>query len=67
MTGSGTFRWLKSSYSDGGGGNCVEVAQDVDAIHIRDSKNPGGAVITVCGDAWCGFLAAPPTPSPEKP
>ncbi|KUO16918.1 DUF397 domain-containing protein [Streptomyces dysideae] len=26
MTGTGTLRWFKSSYSDGGGGNCVEVA-----------------------------------------
>ncbi|MPY55350.1 DUF397 domain-containing protein, partial [Streptomyces acidicola] len=26
MSGTGTLRWFKSSYSDGGGGNCVEVA-----------------------------------------
>ncbi|MCF1600274.1 DUF397 domain-containing protein, partial [Streptomyces muensis] len=26
MTGTGSPRWFKSSYSDDGGGNCVEVA-----------------------------------------
>ncbi|MFE6623839.1 DUF397 domain-containing protein [Streptomyces sp. NPDC057740] len=26
MTGTGSLRWFKSSYSDGGGGDCVEVA-----------------------------------------
>ncbi|MEV6593628.1 DUF397 domain-containing protein [Streptomyces acidicola] len=26
MTGTGTLRWFKSSYSDDGGGDCVEVA-----------------------------------------
>ncbi|MEU5347706.1 DUF397 domain-containing protein [Streptomyces sp. NPDC020766] len=26
MTGSGTMLWFKSSYSDDGGGNCLEVA-----------------------------------------
>lgn len=36
--------WRKSSFS-GGGGNCVEVRQDLAAI--RDSKNPGGPTLTV--------------------
>ncbi|MET9966391.1 DUF397 domain-containing protein [Streptomyces sp. NPDC006356] len=26
MTGTGSLRWFKSSYSDSGGGDCVEVA-----------------------------------------
>ncbi|MFH8339318.1 DUF397 domain-containing protein [Streptomyces sp. AM6-12] len=26
MTGTGALRWFKSSYSDSGGGNCVETA-----------------------------------------
>ncbi|MBT2416967.1 DUF397 domain-containing protein [Streptomyces sp. ISL-22] len=26
MTGTGTLQWFKSSYSDDGGGNCVEIA-----------------------------------------
>ncbi|NUR00347.1 MAG: DUF397 domain-containing protein [Streptomyces sp.] len=89
MTGTGTLRWFKSSYSDSGGGQCVEVAYawrkssysdggggdcvevaacahiTSAAIHIRDSKNPAGGIVTVSGEAWAAFLtvpAAPPTP-----
>lgn len=64
MTGTGSLRWFKSSYSDGGGGQCVEVAPcpHATAIHIRDSKNPGGPVLTVTAAAWSSFV-----PSPAKP
>jgi hypothetical protein len=34
--------WRKSSYSTGGGQNCVEVAMLAGAVAIRDSKDPGG-------------------------
>ncbi|MCD0447830.1 DUF397 domain-containing protein [Actinocorallia sp. API 0066] len=33
--------WRKSSYSGGGGGNCVEVASLPGSVGVRDSKNPG--------------------------
>jgi hypothetical protein len=36
------YAWRKSSFSGGNGGACVEVAA-VGAV--RDSKNPGGAVL----------------------
>lgn len=63
MTGTGSLRWFKSSYSDGGGGDCLEAAHDVDVIHIRDSKNaPGGLTLTVSGEAWSAFLPLPTTP-----
>ncbi|MFC8663241.1 MULTISPECIES: DUF397 domain-containing protein [Streptomyces] len=54
---SGELRWFKSSYSDSGGADCVEVALAPHTIHIRDSKNPGGPDLTVSGEAWAGFLA----------
>nr|WSY53017.1 DUF397 domain-containing protein [Streptomyces sp. NBC_00886] len=61
------YDWRKSSYSDDGGGNCVEIATcPHTTVHIRDSKNPDGAVVTVSEAAWCTFVAARPTPSPEK-
>ena len=56
------MRWRKSSYSSGQGGNCVELrwrksshssGQDgncVELAHIgmiRDSKNPGGPILSV--------------------
>ncbi|OIK24131.1 DUF397 domain-containing protein [Streptomyces malaysiense] len=48
--------WFKSSYSSGGGGECVEVAAAVDGIYIRDSKVRSGPVLTVTPQAWAGFV-----------
>jgi|HubBroStandDraft_1064217.scaffolds.fasta_scaffold487325_1 hypothetical protein len=39
--------WHKSTKSSGSGSNCVEVAQLPDITAIRDSKNPGGAMLVV--------------------
>jgi Domain of unknown function (DUF397) len=48
--------WFTSSYSSGGGGECVEVATAVDGIHIRDSKVRSGPVVTVTPEAWAGLV-----------
>jgi hypothetical protein len=48
--------WSKSSYSGSQGGDCVEVATQPAAIHIRDSKNPGGPIVTVSPTAWAALL-----------
>ncbi|WP_405614824.1 DUF397 domain-containing protein [Streptomyces sp. NBC_01511] len=48
--------WFKSSYSTGDGGECVEVATAPTHIHIRDSKQPTGPVLTVAPEAWAGFV-----------
>ncbi|MER5215758.1 DUF397 domain-containing protein [Streptomyces sp. NPDC002838] len=57
------LQWFKSSYSSSAGGECLEAASDVDAIHIRDSKkNPDGPHLTVSGEAWAAFLALPHAP-----
>jgi hypothetical protein len=50
------YDWRKSSYSSDEGGNCVEVAAHPAAVHIRDSKNPTGPVLTVSPTAWEAFL-----------
>ncbi|MEU7408774.1 DUF397 domain-containing protein [Streptomyces sp. NPDC042638] len=50
------YNWRKSSYSDGEGGDCVEVAPHPTAIHIRDSKRPAAAHLTVTPAAWSAFL-----------
>lgn len=56
---SGTaLQWFKSSYSSDEGGDCVEVATQPTAIHIRDSKTPSGPQFTVTPDAWAAFVAA---------
>ncbi|MDA4885984.1 MULTISPECIES: DUF397 domain-containing protein [Streptomyces] len=48
--------WIKSSYSTGNGGECVEVAAVSGAILVRDSKRPAVARIAFGSDAWDGFV-----------
>ncbi|MFD0227779.1 DUF397 domain-containing protein [Streptomyces hirsutus] len=48
--------WFKSSYSSGEGGECVEVAATIEAVLIRDSKQPAVARLTVGVNAWDGFV-----------
>ncbi|MGI5260378.1 DUF397 domain-containing protein [Streptomyces angustmyceticus] len=54
---SGDLAWFKSSYSGSEGGDCLEVATCPHAIHVRDSKNPGGPILTLSATAWASFLA----------
>lgn len=49
--------WIKSSYSGGEGGDCVEVAAAKVTVHVRDSKNPGGPSLTFTPEAWAAFVA----------
>ncbi|MET8012212.1 DUF397 domain-containing protein [Streptomyces sp. NPDC005271] len=59
MSGSTTeLNWFKSSYSGGGGGNCVEVAIRTDTVHIRDSKEPQIGSLIVSREAWSAFAGA---------
>ncbi|MBL1094292.1 MULTISPECIES: DUF397 domain-containing protein [Streptomyces] len=51
--------WFKSSYSASEGGDCIEVAASTPTtIHVRDSKNPAGPMLTLSVDAWQEFVAA---------
>ncbi|MFE3763012.1 DUF397 domain-containing protein [Streptomyces sp. NPDC059104] len=51
--------WRKSSYSNGTGGECVEVADGLAGlVPVRDSKVPGGPVIAVSAAAWGPFVEA---------
>lgn len=54
-----TALWRKSSYSDGNGGNCVEVADDFPSVvPVRDSKNPGGPAVVFPAAGWTTFVDA---------
>ncbi|WP_326623622.1 DUF397 domain-containing protein [Streptomyces decoyicus] len=49
--------WRKSSYSDGGADNCVEVFDGFPGVvPVRDSKNPTGGVLLFPAPAWSGFI-----------
>lgn len=53
--------WIKSSYSNGDGGECVEWAPSYSpagSVPVRDSKNPDGPALLFSADAWTGFIAA---------
>lgn len=47
--------WRTSSKS--AGGNCVDVAPHNDHVHVRDSKDPDGPMLTVDRAAWQAFIA----------
>ncbi|WP_030987927.1 DUF397 domain-containing protein [Streptomyces sp. NRRL S-1813] len=49
--------WRKSSYSDGGDNNCVEIADGFPGVvPVRDSKYPSGAVLLFPAAAWSAFI-----------
>jgi hypothetical protein len=52
-------RWRKSSYSNGGDSNCLEVADQFPGLlPVRDSKVPAGPVLTIPETSWSTFVAA---------
>lgn len=48
--------WNKSSHSFSDG-NCVETATGCGWVHVRDSKNPDGPLLTFSPQAWAAFTA----------
>ncbi|MEU2611103.1 DUF397 domain-containing protein [Micromonospora sp. NPDC007271] len=51
-------QWRKSTRSNGQGGACVEVADNLPGVvAVRDSKDPNGPVLAFGPDAWRTFVA----------
>ncbi|MFF3160135.1 DUF397 domain-containing protein [Streptomyces sp. NPDC057910] len=50
--------WRKSSYSNDGSGNCVEVAELVATAAVRDSKEATGPALVLSDSARGFFLDA---------
>jgi hypothetical protein len=50
--------WRKSTYSNGTGGNCVEVADLPNGRAVRDSKHPGGPILMFTREGWRAFVQA---------
>lgn len=58
---SGATEWVKSSYSNGNEGQCVEFAPALavtGVVPVRDSKDPAGPAMAFTTDAWAAFTAA---------
>ena len=49
-------KWRTTSYS-GGTGDCVEVADLVANVGVRDSKDPGAGHLTFTVRTWAAFTA----------
>ncbi|MGW0536668.1 DUF397 domain-containing protein [Streptomyces sp. NPDC003032] len=58
MTPVPTRQWRRSSYSNGMGGECVEVALAPGVIAVRDSKAPLGPQVAMSVPAWRAFVKA---------
>ncbi|MEH0563058.1 DUF397 domain-containing protein [Streptomyces silvae] len=51
--------WRKSSYSNGDGGNCVEIADGFPGlVPVRDSKAPDGPALVFTAVRWASFVGA---------
>ncbi|WP_128432040.1 DUF397 domain-containing protein [Streptomyces cyaneus] len=54
-----TAVWHKSSYSGGGGNECLEVTHDFPTlVPVRDSKTPHGPKLVFRASAWSAFVKA---------
>lgn len=51
-------RWRKSSYSNGTGGECVEVADLGRSVGVRDSTRLSGPHIAVRRSTWSEFVSS---------
>jgi len=52
-----TAVWRKSSYSEGGANDCVEVADGSPGmVPVRDSKTPAGRVLLFGASPWAAFV-----------
>ncbi|WP_155058927.1 DUF397 domain-containing protein [Streptomyces blattellae] len=52
-----TAVWRKSSYSDGGANNCVEVADGYPGtVPVRDSKTPTIRPLIFSASSWSVFV-----------
>lgn len=54
--------WVKSSYSTGEGGNCIEwspaTLASAGVVPVRDSKDPEGPALLFRPDAFAAFVDA---------
>lgn len=55
--GDDTLTWVKSSFSNQNGNECVEVADPADGSRlVRDSKDPSGPRLAFTAGEWDAFV-----------
>lgn len=50
--------WRKSTYSQGGSANCVEVGSAGNAVGVRDTKNREIGALAVTSETFAAFVNA---------
>jgi hypothetical protein len=50
--------WRKSTASNSGSPECLEVAMMPDLVLVRDSKNTTGPILRFAPPTWTGFIGA---------
>jgi hypothetical protein len=58
MTSKDTRRFVKSTWSGGNGGNCVEWAITSTGVYVRDSKDRDGAELRFTRAEWDDLAAS---------
>jgi hypothetical protein len=48
--------WFKSSYSDSEGANCIEVGVLLGSVHVRNSRDQKGPILSFDYQAWAAFV-----------
>ncbi|GAQ55107.1 DUF397 domain-containing protein [Streptomyces acidiscabies] len=60
MTNTLSLTWVKSTYSDGEGGNCVEWSPSYAHVHgvvpVRDSKTPSGSPLMLTLESFTSLV-----------
>lgn len=52
------LKWRKSTQSNSGAGQCVEVGAADTLVAIRDSKYPAGGMLTTTTPEWTSLILA---------
>jgi hypothetical protein len=50
--------WRKASYSSNNGGACVETANAVSGVAVRDTTDRDGTTLVIPATAWSTFVAS---------
>jgi Domain of unknown function (DUF397) len=50
--------WRKSTYSDGNGGQCVEIRDSARQILVRDTTDQDGGTLEFSAEAWAAFTGS---------